>query len=281
MIDVAVLGAGDIGGACALALAESDQVHRVTIIDSAGKAAEGKALDIRQSGAIGGFDTAVVGTDDPARTVGASVWVLADRFETGSPEWNGDRGLALLRQLGAAAASAPIVFAGTTQRQLMALAAAELQIPERRLVGSAPEALAAAIRAIVGVEADCSPGDVSLAVLGVPPSIVVPWDDATIGGFGLSRMLSAAQLARVEARAAKLWPPGPYALGAVAAEAVKAIVQGSRGPLNVLTVLTGEFGVRGRVGVVPSFLGPAGITRTRVPPLDAKERVSLETALQA
>ena len=43
----------------------------------------------------------------------------------------------------------------------------------------------------------------------------------------------------------------------------------------------GEFGVRGRVGVVPSFLGPAGITRTRVPPLDAKERVSLETALQA
>ena len=45
MIDVAILGAGDIGGACALALAESDQVHRVTIIDPAGKTAAGKALD--------------------------------------------------------------------------------------------------------------------------------------------------------------------------------------------------------------------------------------------
>ena len=149
--------------------------------------------------------------------------------------------------------------------------------------GFVPVASAArrAIRAIVGEEADCSPSEVSLAILGVPPSIVVPWGDATIGGFGLSRILSAAQLVRVEARAAKLWPPGPYALGAVAAEAVKAIVQGSRGPLNVLTVLTGEFGVRGGVGVVPSFLGPGGISRTRVPPLDAKERTSLETALQA
>jgi hypothetical protein len=44
-------------------------------------------------------------------------------------------------------------------------------------------------------------------------------------------------------------------------------------------MLGGEFGVRNRVGAVPARFSPQGIDRTFAPPLDTRERVSLETAL--
>ena len=41
-----------------------------------------------------------------------------------------------------------------------------------------------------------------LTTLGTPPAgFVVPWSEASIGGYALDRMLSQVQLTRVEARA--------------------------------------------------------------------------------
>ena len=46
------------------------------------------------------------------------------------------------------------------------------------------------MRAIVALEANGSPRDVALTVLGVPPAqTVIPWEDATIGGFAATRVL--------------------------------------------------------------------------------------------
>jgi hypothetical protein len=44
-------------------------------------------------------------------------------------------------------------------------------------------------------------------------------------------------------------------------------------------MLGGEFGVRNRVGTVPALLSSSGIVHTRVPALNTRERVQLETAL--
>ena len=107
----------------------------------------------------------------------------------------------------------------------------------------------------------------------------MPWSEASIGGYAVHRVLSPAQLARVEARAVRLWPPGPYALGLAAARVVEAILGSSRRAFNVLTVLGGEFGVRDRVGTLPAHMAAAGIVHTRTPVLNTRERVQLETAL--
>jgi malate/lactate dehydrogenase len=88
-------------------------------------------------------------------------------------------------------------------------------------------------------------------------------------------------MARIEARAARLWPPGPFALGLAAARVTEALVRHSRRAFSVLMVLGGEFGVRGRVGAMPVTLSPAGIATTRVPTLNTRERVRLETVLGA
>ena len=98
----------------------------------------------------------------------------------------------------------------------------------------------------------------------------------------LERVLTQVQLRRLEARVARLWPPGPYALGLAAARVAEALVTSSRRAANVLTVLGGEFGVRDRVGTlaVPARR-PTGIVHVRMPTLNTRERVQLETALGA
>jgi len=97
----------------------------------------------------------------------------------------------------------------------------------------------------------------------------------------LERVVSQVQLRRIEARASRLWPPGPYALGAAAACVTEALLQSSRRSYSVLTVLNGEFDVRDRIGAVPALLASHGVAHTRVPSLNARERVQLDTALGA
>ena len=277
---MAIVGAGDIGGACAQALAAHDLVGHILVIDAAVDAAAGKALDIQQAGAINGVHARLEATGDESRAIGCAAYVVADRFAAGSPEWQGEEGLALIKRLSDASPDSPIVFAGAKQTGLIQASSREARIPARRLIGSAPEALASAVAAIVAMEARCSPDDVAVAVLGTPPaSFVVPWSDASIAGYALERVVSQVELRRIEARVARLWPPGPYALGAAAARVVEAMLQDSRRSYNVETVLGGEFGVSDRVGAVPAVLASHGVAHTRVPALNTREQVQLDTAL--
>ncbi len=281
MTTVAVIGAGDLGGAIAHALSSGDAVARVLLVDAAAGVAAGKALDIQQSGAVARFHTRVEGTADLSRVTGCAVCVIADRALQPASEWQGDEGLSLLMRLSPFVGESPLVFAGASQGLLLLAAAREARIHRGRLIGSSPEALASAVRSIVAVEARCSPGEVALTVLGAPPGFVVPWSEASVGGHSLERTLTQVQLARIEARVARLWPPGAYTLGLAAARVAQAIVHSSRRAFSVLTVLDGEFGVRNRVGTLPALLSASGIAYTQVPSLNTRERVQVETALGA
>jgi len=284
MSTVAIIGAGELGAACAQALAARDRVRRVLMIDAAANAAAGKALDIQQSGAIDGFHSRIIGSDDFTAVTGAAAIVVADRFGAPSAEWHGEEALAMLGRVLPYASGAPLVFAGAQQAVVMDLLRADLKVGplnRDRLIGSATEAYASAIRAIVALEAGCSPAEVMLAVLGAPPSFVVPWSEASIGGYALDRVLSQVQITRIEARAARLWPPGPFTLGLAAARIAEAIAASSRRMFSVLTLLGGEFGVRNRIGTLPVLISSQGIASVRVPELNTRERVQLEIALGA
>jgi len=279
MASVAIIGAGALGGAVAQALAARDRVRRVLLVDTAAGVAAGKALDLQQSGAVSGSHTRLDGTDDLSRVVGSAVCVIADRYGPPEAEWAGDDGLSLVRRLLPWTETTPLVFAGAAQAELMLTARREHHVRRASLIGSAPEAFASAMRSMVALEAGCSPSEVSLAVLGVPSRLVVPWSEAAVGGFPLERTLTPVQLSRLEARSLRLWPPGPYALGMAAAAAVEAVVTSSRRALSLLTVLDGEYGARNRLGSMPVLLDSSGVARVRVPALSARERVLVETAL--
>ena len=95
---VAILGAGEIGGSAARALARGARVDLIRLIDGKPNLAAGKALDLLQAAPISGCDTKIEGTTDFSAAAGATAIVLADDGSTGA-EWSGEPGLALLRRL--------------------------------------------------------------------------------------------------------------------------------------------------------------------------------------
>lgn len=276
---VCILGAGDLGGAIAHALARGGHARRILLVDPNSGIAAGKALDISQSGAIAAFHAELAGTDDVMRITGTAVCVVADRAGKPSAEWHGDEALAMLTRVVPYLGGAPVVFAGAAQADLLLALAREVRVRRERLIGSGPVAFASAVAAIVAAEARCSPAEVMLPVLGVPAGFVIAWSEASVGGYALERTLGQAQIARLEARAARLWPLGPFALGLAAARVADAVLTSARRAFGVLTVLGGEFGVRDRVGTLPVLLSSSGIVHVRVPSLNSRERVQLETSL--
>jgi hypothetical protein len=121
---------------------------------------------------------------------------------------------------------------------------------------------------------------VSLSVFGLPPrALIIPWTDVSIGGVRAEACLTQAQLAQLEGRVARVWPPGPYTLGLAAAQMAGAVVTAPRSSFSVLTALDGEFAQRRGIGVVRAHVGPGGIVDTLAPTLSTRDEVRVKTAL--
>jgi len=279
LIEVAIIGAGELGGALMHRLARRNVVPAVTLIDDNGSAARGKALDITQAGSIESFSTTLTGSTEIAHAAGASIVIVADRFAAGD-EWSGDEALMLLRRLTQLAPRATIVCAGAVQHRLIDAAVRELRIDRRRLFGTAPEALTAGARALIALAIDGSPRDVRIAVLGVPPShIVVGWEDGTVAGCGLTGLLAAPTRHQLVARIRALWPPGPHALAAAAVQAIENMTGKSRSLATCFVGPDTSTGLRTRTAALPVRLGPLGIVEIVEPVLSVGEQVALENAV--
>jgi len=278
MCEVGIIGAGELGGAVAHLLARRDFARTITLVDESGRVAAGKALDIAQAAPVEGFATQVSGTTDVSAAAGADVIVVAEAVNGG--EWQGDAGLALLRRLGASAPRAVIVCAGGEARELVDRGVRELKLSRTRLVGTAPEALAAGVRALVALHVNGSPRDVVLSVLGAPPRhAVVAWEEATIGGFALTGQLDEPTRRRIAGRVPALWPPGPHALAAAAVKAVAAIGGRGRQIVGCFVGPDTASGTRTRATALPVRFDASGIAGVITPALNTSERVALETAM--
>jgi malate dehydrogenase len=276
MEQIAIGGAGEIGGLAAHALARRN-VADVHLIDDNGRAAEGKALDIMQAAPMEGFSARVSGDAEPSRAAGASIVIVADRF--GGDEWHGEPGLMLIRRLREMDRHVRIVCAGPLQRDLIDRGVREVAMASFGLIGSAPEALAAGARAMVALEANVSPREVSLSLLGIPPHhIVIPWEDATIAGFSVVRLLDGAAQRRVEARVAALWPPGPYACASAAVKVIEILLGRSRQLASCFVAADGA-GVRTRAAALPVRVDSTGAIEVVLPTLSVHERVLLDNAM--
>lgn len=287
MRDVAILGAGELGGSLAHLLARRDIATLIRLIDPgsapggahvASKGiAEGKALDIQQAAAIEGFATPVVGSSDVTYAAGVAVLVLAD---TAAGEIGSDEGLSLLRRAKHAGSDALVVCAGSSHRVLVERAVRELGIPRQRILGTAPEALASAMRALVALEVDGSAHDVALSVLGIPPSqIVVAWEGASIGGAAATRVLDEPTRRRLSAKASHVWPTGTHALATVAYTAIGAYLEGTERLMSCFVGPDDSTGTHTRAAALPTRIGAAGAQVAGLEGLSPRERTDLDSAL--
>ena len=278
MQEVAIIGAGELGGAVAHLLARRDTVRSIRLIDEAGRVAAGKALDIAQTAPVEGFATQLIGSTEIATAAGASVIVVADRIAAG--EWQGEDALQLVKSLARMAPSAVVLCAGATQREIVDRGVGELHVERSRLFGSAPEALVGGARALVALAVHGSPRDVALTMLGVPPAhIVIPWEEATVAGFALTRLLDEPARRRLSLRVTALWPPGPYALASAAAAAIDAMAGRSRRILSCFVAPDRSQGTRTRTAALPVRLDASGIREVITPALTVIDRIALENAM--
>ena len=279
MREVAIVGAGELGGLTAHALARRNAADVVRLIDERGRVAEGKALDISQAAPVEGFATTVAGSTDLSMAAGASVVVIASGAGDGS-ERSAEDGLLLVRRVNAIAPRALLLCADTSHRDLVDHAVRELHISRSRILGSASEAFVSAATAIVALELDVSPLDVALSILGVPPrQIVIAWENAAVSGFALGGMMTEPARRQMAQRIVALWPVGPYALAAAATKVVEALLGNSRRPVTCFVAPDDGAGVRTRTAALPVRLGPDGIVEVVMPGLSVAERVALDNAM--
>jgi malate dehydrogenase len=278
MAQVAIVGGGEVGGLLAHVLARRNITPDICLIDDNGRVALGKALDITQAAPVEGFSATVSGKTELSAVAGASVVAIADAF--GAPQQPADATMLLLKRVRDLAPASLIVCVGAADCDLVGRGVRELHISRTQLFGSAPEALTGGIRALTAIELNAPATDVALSVLGVPPHhIIVPWDDATVGGFSLTRVLSEPARRRLDSRVAGLWPPGPYALASAAARIIDTIFRGSRRLVTCFVAPDDSAGVRARAAALPVRLGRLGVMDVALPELSARERVRLENAM--
>lgn len=270
---IAVIGAGDLGATLARRLAAAELSRRVLLLDPDLGKAKGKALDILQSGPVEGFDTRVEGGAIEALEEADAV-VLAD-----PPALDAGRlpseAAEILDRLRAALGGAPLVVAGG--HPVVVEMAVDKGHPRDRVMGSAPVAIASALRWHLAVAVDGRPRDVAAIILGRPPGrLLMPRGAALLGGLPLDRLAPAAAriaLSRVEGR----WP-GPVALAAAAARVLAALDSADPSVLPVLVTLAGEYGHRGRALAVPARLGRGRVLGVVELDLDPVDRVAFDNA---
>jgi malate dehydrogenase len=290
MREIAIVGAGELGGLVADALARHHAANVIRLIDDNGRIAEGKALDISEAAPVEGFATSVVASTHLSTAGGAAIIVIADRVigsgtaesaqRRSSEEWQDDAGLTLLTQLNAIAPRALFVCPGVLQRELVERGVQELHIPRTRILGSAGEALVSAATALVALEIDVSPCDVALSILGVPPRhMVIAWEHAAVGGFPLTSIITEPIRRQLTRRISALWPVGPYALTAAVCKVIAAMSGSSRRPVICFVAPDDQAGLRTRTVALPVKLGATGVLEVTMPALSAVERVALDNAM--
>jgi len=275
MATIAILGAGTLGGAIAHKLAQRDHIARVRLIDPAEGVAAGKALDIQQSGPVERFDTQVEATAVDG-VVGAAAVIVADPANHQNGDWE-EVGPALVEQITGLTRHTPLVFADASHTSLLDQIVTKLGVDPKRVLGTAPSAMVSALRTLVALEAHSSPRQVAINVIGSPPaSLVVPWSSATVNGYPLTECLSPRELARLQARAEQLWPPGPYALASAAARVVEAIAAGElRETFACLMAQDGQLSVQAVT------VWNRGLRDVLAPKLSGMEQVQLANAMEA
>ena len=265
----------------AFTLATNERVREIRLIDTTKAIASGTALDIQQAGAVERFDTTVVAYRELPAVIGSDIVVLTGPAKRPATEWSDDDGLEILQQLGHLNRRALTVCAGSGHRRLIERGAAETSLSGNRLVGSEPYALQNALKTLVALELQCSSLDVSLSVLGTPPThLVIPWSGASVQGVQLSELLSPRRLELIQEKVVRQWPLGPYALAAATARLCEIVLQEtSIYGINCYAVLNKESNLPGRVAAVTASIDRSGIKKIVPPVLNIREQVALENAL--
>ena len=271
MDTVVILGAGELGATLARRLAGAEQARRIVLVDADEGKARGKALDILESGPVDRFDARLEGAGDATRFGEPDVLVAAD-----APDLEGRGGPDRLAQVVKALKPGLLVVASARPAAAVE-AALEAGMSADRAAGSVPIAVASALQRRLAAILDVEPSAIALALLGLPPDVVVvPHASAVVGGVPIEGLRPNAVRQAVQEVAGRT--PGPVALAAAAARLIAALAAPRVSVLPVIARADASSGMARATVALLRRVGGGRIRESIEVALEPYERVRLENA---
>ena len=288
---LAVIGAGNVGASCAQC-AVAAGIDEIVLLDVMPGVPQGKALDLQQSGALGGYCGHVKGTNDYADIGSADVVVVTAGFAR-KPGMSRDDLVAanakVIREVSVRVKeTAPdtVLIMVTNPLDAMAyVAMKETGFPRERVLGMAGVLDSARLRTFIAMELDVSAKDVSAMVLGGHGDSMVPLLRlATVGGVPVTSMVGKERLEAIVTRTrngggeiVKLLGTGSayYAPGASAFQMAEAALKGKPTLIPASVWCQGEYGLRDVFVGVPVLIGKGGLLKIVETELRPEEQAAL------
>jgi malate dehydrogenase len=295
---IGIVGAGNVGGTTAQRIAERNYADIVLLdIPQAEGLAQGKALDIQESGPVLGYDSKLVGGSNHAELKGCDLIVVT----AGSPRKPGmsrddlvTTNQAVMNEWGSAIrqyAPDSIVIVVTNPLDAMAHAMFEATgFPRQRVIGMAGVLDSARFRSFIAEELNVSVTDVTAFVLGGHGDAMVPLPRySTVAGVPLPELLTEERIRELADRTANggaeivdLLKSGSayYAPSASVLAMVDSILLDQRRVLPCSAHLRGEYGYEGIFLGVPVKLGARGMEEIVQITLSESERRALDKSAE-
>jgi len=294
---ITVVGAGNVGATLVQRLAERDYAD-IVMVDIVEGLPQGKALDLRETGPVVGYDSYITGTNSYKETAASDICVIT----SGLPRKPGmsrddliETNMKIVREvtqkLVKASPKTILIVVSNPLDAMCHVAIKTSGFPRDRVIGMAGVLDTARFRSFIAEELDVSVRDVDAYVLGGHGDTMVPLTRyTTVAGVPVEKLIEKKRLAQIVQRArdggaevVALLKTGSafYAPSAAVAEMVDSIVLDQKRILPCAAQLNGEYGYRGLFIGVPCKLGAKGLEEVVQIELTAAEKKSLDKSAAA
>ncbi len=296
-LKVSIIGAGNVGAACAQRIVEREYTD-VVLLDIVDGLPQGKALDIAESAPILGFDARITGSNDYKDTAGSDVVVITSGMARKPGMSRDDLLQANATIVGgvvkSAVADSPectIIVATNPVDAMTHLALDVSQFPRNRVFGLSGVLDGARLASFIAEELGVSVTNVAPCVLGEHGKNMVVVPRLTlVNGTPIIELLSENKVEQLVERTigggaeiVGLLKTGSafQAPSAAIDQMVAAVLLDTKQILSCAARLEGEYGVNGTVISVPVKLGRGGIEQVVGLALNASEKEALDASVAA
>jgi malate dehydrogenase len=259
---------------------------------------QGKALDLRETGPVVGYDSYITGTNSYKETAASDICIIT----SGLPRKPGmsrddlvETNMKIVREvtrkLVKASPRTILIVVSNPLDAMCHVAIKTSGFPRDRVIGMAGVLDTARFRSFIAEELDVSVRDVDAYVLGGHGDTMVPLTRyTTVAGVPVANLIEKKRLAQIVQRArdggaevVALLKTGSayYAPSAAVAEMVDSIILDQKRILPCAAQLNGEYGYRGLFIGVPCKLGAKGLEEVVQIELTAAEKKALDRSAAA
>jgi len=276
MKKVTVIGAGSVGATCTHVIAEKDIANEVVLVDIKEGIAEGKALDIWQTGPIDYYNSRVTGTtNDYSKTADSDVAVITSGIPRGPGMsrddlifTNAEIVKKVTENVIKYSPNAIIVVVANPLDVMTYCSYLTAKVDSKRVFGMAGILDIARYKTFLSEALNVSPKDIQAVLMGGHGDTMVPLPRyTTVSGIPVTEMIDADVLDAIVTRTKKgggeiinhLGTSAWYAPGAGAAQMVEAILKDENRIFPCCAWLDGQYSINDMYLGVPVKLGEGGI----------------------